>query len=119
MIFRSRLLDLEDEVYEMYATGYKEEMEWIEYLFSKGSPLIGMNEEILKQYMDYIFAIRLTNIGLDPKCLGLELGENPLPWTDNYLDSTNVKSAPQEIESVNYVAAIDLSKDEDFDLGDL
>ena len=111
--------DLEDEVYEMYATGYKEEMEWVEYLFSKGSPLIGMNEEILKQYMDYIFAIRLTNIGLDPKRLGLELCENPLPWTDNYLDSTNVKSAPQEIESVNYVAAIDLSKDEDFDLGDL
>jgi len=111
--------DLEDEVYEMYATGYKEEHEWIEYLFSKGSPLIGMNEEILKQYMDYIFAIRLTNIGLDPKRLGLELGENPLPWTDNYLDSTNVKSAPQEIESVNYVAAIDLSKDEEFSMEDL
>jgi len=111
--------DLEEEVYEMYATGYKEEMEWIEYLFSKGSPLIGMNEAILKQYMDYIFAVRLTNIGLDPKRLGLEVGENPLPWVDNYLDSTNVKSAPQEIESVNYVAAIDLSKDEDFDLGDL
>jgi len=111
--------DLEDEVYEMYATGYKEEMEWIEYLFSKGSPLIGMNEEILKQYMDYIFAIRLTNIGLDPKRLGLEVGENPLPWVDNYLDSTNVKSAPQEIESVNYVAAIDLSKDEEFSMEDL
>jgi len=111
--------DLEDEVYEMYATGYKEEMEWIEYLFSKGSPLIGMNEEILKQYMDYIFAVRLTNIGLDPKRLGLELGENPLPWVDNYLDSTNVKSAPQEIESVNYVAAIDLSKDEEFNMEDL
>jgi len=111
--------DLEDEVYEMYATGYKEEMEWVEYLFSKGSPLIGMNEAILKQYMDYIFAVRLTNIGLDPKRLGLEVGENPLPWVDNYLDSTNVKSAPQEIESVNYVAAIDLSKDEDFELGDL
>jgi len=111
--------DLEDEVYEMYATGYKEEHEWIEYLFSKGSPLIGMNEAILKQYMDYIFAVRLTNIGLDPKRLGLEVGENPLPWVDNYLDSTNVKSAPQEIESVNYVAAIDLSKDEEFNMEDL
>ncbi len=111
--------DLEDEVYEMYATGYKEEMEWIEYLFSKGSPLIGMNEDILKQYMDYIFAVRLTNIGLDPERLGLTLGENPLPWIDNYLDSTNVKAAPQEIESVNYVAAIDLSKDEDFNMDDL
>jgi len=111
--------DLEDEVYEMYQTCYNEEMEWVTYLFSKGSPLIGMNATILKDYMDYIFAIRMTNIGLDPKRLGLELGDNPLPWVDNYLDSTNVKAAPQEIEAVNYVAAIDFSKDEDFDMNDL
>jgi len=111
--------ELEEDVYEMFAIGYKEEMDWVEYLFSKGSPLIGMNEDILKAYMDYIFAVRLINIGLDPSRLGLELGDNPLPWIDNYLDSTNVKAAPQEIESVNYIAAIDLSKDEDFSLDDL
>jgi ribonucleoside-diphosphate reductase beta chain len=61
----------------------------------------------------------MTNIGLDPSKLGLSIGNNPLPWVDNYLDSTNVKAAPQEIESVNYVAAIDSSKDEDFDMDDL
>ena len=94
-------------------------MEWVEYLFSKGTPLIGMNEHILKEYMDYIFAIRMTNIGLDPKKLGISASINPLPWVDNYLDSTNVKSAPQEIESVNYIAAIDSSKDVDFTLDDL
>jgi len=111
--------ELEEEVYAMYQVGYNEEMEWVEYLFSKGSPLIGMNAAILKEYMDYIFAVRLTNIGLDPKRLGLTLGRNPLPWVDNYLDSSHIKSAPQEIESVNYVAAIDSSQDEDFDLDDL
>jgi len=111
--------ELEDETYAMYQTAYNEEMEWVEYLFSKGSPLIGMNEHILKEYMDYIFAVRLTNIGLNPSKLGLQVSNNPLPWVDNYLDSTNVKAAPQEIESVNYVAAIDSSKDEDFDLDDL
>jgi ribonucleoside-diphosphate reductase beta chain len=111
--------ELEDEVYEMYATGYKEEMEWVEYLFSKGSPLIGMNAAILKEYMNYIFAVRLTNIGLDPKRIGLTLGKNPLPWIDNYLDSSHIKSAPQEIESVNYVAAIDSSQDEDFNMEEL
>jgi len=111
--------DLEDDTYEMFQTAYDEEMEWIEYLFSKGSPLIGMNEHILKDYMNYIFAVRMTNIGLDPKKIGLENGTNPVPWVDNYLDSSNVKSAPQEIESVNYIAAIDNSKDEDFDMDDL
>ena len=111
--------DLEDETYDMYQTAYNEEMELFEFLFSKGSPLIGMNAAILKEYMDYIFAVRITNIGLDPSRLGLTLGNNPLPWVDNYLDSSHIKSAPQEIESVNYVAAIDNSVDEEFDLDDL
>jgi ribonucleotide reductase beta subunit family protein with ferritin-like domain len=78
-----------------------------------------MNAAILKEYMDYIFAVRMTNIGMDPKKLGLVLGKNPLPWIDNYLDSSHIKSAPQEIESVNYVAAIDSSQDEDFNMEDL
>jgi ribonucleotide reductase beta subunit family protein with ferritin-like domain len=56
---------------------------------------------------------------MDPSKLGLALKTNPLPWVDNYLDSSHIKSAPQEIESVNYVAAIDSSFDEDFDLDDL
>jgi ribonucleoside-diphosphate reductase beta chain len=111
--------EMEKEVYDMFSVALTEEKEWIEYLFSKGSPLIGMNETILKDYIDYIFAVRMTNIGLDPSKFGLSIGVNPVRWVDNYLDSTNVKSAPQEIESVNYVAAIDNSMDEDFDLDDL
>ena len=111
--------EMEEEVYQMYRDAYAEEMEWIEYLFKDGSPLIGMNETILKSYMDYIFAIRLVNIGMDPDKIGLKLVDNPLPWTDNYLDSTDVKTAPQEMESVSYIAAIDVSQDEDFNLDDL
>lgn len=111
--------EMEDEIYELFRTAHKEEMDWIEHLFSKGSPLIGMNETILKEYMDYIFAVRMTNIGMDPNVIGLKLKTNPLPWVDNYLDSSHIKSAPQEIESVNYVAAIDSSLDEDFTLEDL
>lgn len=112
--------EAEGEMVALYQSAYNEEMEWIEYLFSKGSPLIGMNEQILKDYMDYIFSVRMTNIGMKPSDIGLELKTyNPLPWVDNYLDSSNVKSAPQEIESVNYIAAIDVSQDEDFSLDDL
>lgn len=111
--------EMEDEMYELFESAYKEEMDWIDHLFIKGSPLIGMNSAILKDYMNYIFAVRMTNIGMDPSKLGLALKTNPLPWVDNYLDSSHIKSAPQEIESVNYVAAIDSSQDEDFDLDDL
>ena len=61
----------------------------------------------------------MENIGLDYTNIGLVKHANPLPWMDNYLDSSHIKAAPQEIESVNYVAAIDSSKDEDIDLDDL
>ena len=113
--------ELEKETYDMFEIAYEEEMEWLDYLFSKGSPLIGMNKLILEEYMDYIFAVRIKNIGLDPAEVGLKGSDsiNPLPWVDNYLDSSHIKSAPQEIESVNYVAAIDSSQDEDFNLEDL
>jgi ribonucleoside-diphosphate reductase beta chain len=94
-------------------------MNWIEHLFSLGSPLIGMNETILKDYMNYIFAVRITNIGMNPERIGVKIKTNPLPWINNYLDSSHIKSAPQEIESVNYVAAIDSSLDEDISLEDL
>jgi ribonucleoside-diphosphate reductase beta chain len=117
--FLEVVAEMEDEIYELFKKAHKEEMDWIEHLFSKGSSLIGMNETILKEYMDYIFAVRITNIGMDPNVLGLKVGTNPLPWVDNYLDSSHIKSAPQEIESVNYVAAIDSSLDEDFSLDDL
>lgn len=117
--FLEVVAEMEDEIYELFRKAHREEMEWIEHLFSKGSPLIGMNETILKEYMDYIFAVRITNIGMDPSIIGLKIGTNPLPWVDNYLDSSHIKSAPQEIESVNYVAAIDSSLDEDFSLDDL
>ncbi len=118
--FKELAEELEEETYEMFDTAYEEEKVWIEYLFSKGSPLIGMNAHILQDYMDYIFSVRMTNIGLDPKKIGLTNGNyNPCQWVDNYLDSSNVKSAPQEIESVNYVAAIDSSKDEEFSLDEL
>ena len=118
--FKELAEELEPETYEMFQEAYEEEKIWIEYLFSKGSPLIGMNAHILQDYMDYIFSVRMTNIGLDPKKIGLMNGNyNPVQWVDNYLDSSNVKSAPQEIESVNYIAAIDNSKDTDFTMDEL
>ena len=118
--FKELAKELEDETYDMFREAYEEEKVWIEYLFSKGSPLIGMNAHILQDYMDYIFSVRMTNIGLQPSKIGLMNGNyNPCQWVDNYLDSSNVKSAPQEIESGNYVAAIDNSKDADFSLDEL
>ena len=114
--FLDIIREMEPEVYTMFSEAHTQEMEWIKYIFKDGSPLIGMNESILSSYMDYIFHIRMTNIGLEPSRIGITPQNNPLPWTDNYLDSTSVKTAPQEMESVSYIAAIDVSQDTDLDL---
>ncbi len=114
--FKEVIAEMEDEVYDMFRTAYSEEMDWIKYLFDGSSPLIGMNESILSSYMDYIFTVRMRAIGLDSNIIGVYQDKNPLPWTKNYLDSTDVKTAPQEMESVSYIAAISLDSEEELDL---
>ena len=111
--------DCEADVYALYETALKEEIQWIKYLFKYGTPLIGMNEQILTEYMHYIFYIRLSNIGLKPEKIGLKETKNPIAWINNYLDSSNKKSAPQEMELTTYVASVDTSQDEEIDMDDL
>jgi len=111
--------DCEADVYALYETALKEEIQWIKYLFKYGTPLIGMNEQILTEYMHYIFYIRLSNIGLKPEKIGLKETKNPIAWINNYLDSSNKKSAPQEMELTTYVASVDTSQDEEINMDDL
>lgn len=95
----------------------EQEKNWAEYLFKDGS-MIGMNSEILKQYVEYIANQRLIAIGHEPP---FATKTNPLPWINSYLVSDNVQVAPQESEISSYlVGQIDseLDNDEfdDFDL---
>jgi ribonucleoside-diphosphate reductase beta chain len=108
--------ECEDEVIEMFKEACEQEKEWAEYLFRDGS-MIGLNAEILKQYLEYITNVRMTALGLTPifkECT------NPLPWINHWLDSDNVQVAPQETEITSYlVSAIDNTMDaDDADFGD-
>jgi ribonucleoside-diphosphate reductase beta chain len=77
--------------------------------------MIGLNAEILKQYLEYITNIRMQAIGLKPL---FSKRTNPLPWINNWLDSDNVQVAPQETEISSYlVSAIDNTLNDD-DFGD-
>ncbi len=108
-------LECEDEVISMFKEAAEQEKEWAEYLFRDGS-MIGLNAEILKQYLEYITNIRMAAIDLDPI---FEQSTNPLPWINHWLDSDNVQVAPQETEITSYlVSAIDNTMnadDNDFD----
>lgn len=104
----------EGECYELFLQAAIQEKEWAEYLFSGGS-MIGLNKDILCQYIEYITNIRMQAVGLK---LPFETKSNPIPWINNWLVSDNVQVAPQEAEISSYlVGQIDAEINED-DLSD-
>ena len=107
-------IECEAEVIQMFKDAAEQEKEWAEYLFKDGS-MIGLNAQILKQYLEYITNIRMSALSMQPI---FEQTTNPLPWLNHWLDSDNVQVAPQETEITSYlVSAIDNtidSEDEDF-----
>lgn len=109
--------ECEKECYDLFVLAAEQEKEWASYLFRDGS-MIGLNEDILCQYVEYITNIRMQAVGLD---LPFETRSNPIPWINAWLVSDNVQVAPQEVEVSSYlvgqidstVSADDLS---DFEL---
>jgi len=106
--------DCREDVVNIFAEAAQQEKEWAEYLFKDGS-MIGLNKDILSQYVEYITNQRITALGFDPI---FESRSNPLPWINSWLNSDNVQVAPQEAEISSYlVGAID-SEVDTADLGD-
>lgn len=106
--------ECEPLIIKMFEDAAKEEMEWAKYLFKDGS-MLGLNTEILTEFMKYLVNNRMTAIGLKRV---FEKTKNPIPWINNWLGAVQV--APQETEITSYnVGAIksDLNDAEfDFDI---
>nr|WP_218059234.1 class Ia ribonucleoside-diphosphate reductase subunit beta [Gilliamella apicola] len=106
--------ECEQECYDLFLQAANQEKDWAEYLFAGGS-MIGLNKDILCQYVEYITNIRMQAVGLK---LPYEVKSNPIPWINNWLVSDNVQVAPQEAEMSSYlVGQIDSEINED-DLSD-
>jgi ribonucleotide reductase beta subunit family protein with ferritin-like domain len=91
----------EENVYEMFNKAVTEEKEWADYLFMDGS-MIGLNDKLLKQYVEWIANRRLKAIGLKG-IFNIPANANPLPWTEHWLNSKGQQNAPQETEIESYV----------------
>ena len=106
--------ECEQDCYELFLQAANQEKEWAGYLFESGS-MIGLNKDILCQYVEYITNIRMQAVGLK---LPFQAKSNPIPWINNWLVSDNVQVAPQEAEMSSYlVGQIDAEINED-DLSD-
>ena len=99
---------------DMFKEGAEQEKEWAEYLFKDGS-MLGLNKEILCQYVEYITDVRVKAIGIDPI---FNVTKNPIPWMKTWLASDTVQVAPQEVEISSYLVGQVDSEVNVEDLGD-
>ena len=91
----------EEWTYKMFDRAVNEEKRWSDYLFKDGS-MIGLNDKLLQQYVEWIANRRLKSIGLKPQ-YDISANNNPLPWTQHWISSKGLQVAPQETEVESYV----------------
>jgi len=101
--FAQAKTDCEAEVYAMYMDVIREEKQWSDYLFKKG-PVIGLNANILKDFVDYTAVGALKDIGI--KYQQAAPKSTPIPWFNKHVDTSKKQTALQENESTNYVIGI-------------
>ncbi len=92
--------ELQDECFHLFKNAAEQEKEWAEYLFKDGS-MLGLNKDILCQYVEFITNVRMQAVGLPQAFEGDR--QNPLPWINTWLSSDNVQVAPQEVEISSYL----------------
>ena len=84
-----------------FENAVNQEKLWAEYLFKDGS-MIGLNDKLLHQYVEWIANRRMKAIGIKP-IYGISAKNNPLPWTEHWISSKGLQVAPQETEVESYI----------------
>lgn len=109
--FAKAAQDCQSEVIQIYKDVINEEKAWADYLFQKG-PVIGLNANILKEFVDYTAAGALKDIGI--KYWDHAPKSTPIPWFNKHSDTSKKQTALQESESTNYVIGV-MSENLDYD----
>jgi ribonucleoside-diphosphate reductase beta chain len=91
-------LETQEETLNLFREAVFQEKKWAHFLFQNGS-MIGLNEQIVSEYVEWIANKRLTAIGL-PNLF--KTGSNPLPWTLKWISGSDVQTANQEVENSSY-----------------
>ena len=91
--------ETKEECIKMFRDAAEQEKAWAHYLFKDGS-MIGLNETLLNEYVEWICNRRMTAVGLTPI---YKSGSNPLPWTQKWISGADVQVAPQETEITSYI----------------
>ena len=100
--------ETKEECEAMFVDAANQEKDWADYLFKDGS-MIGLNRQLLCEYVDWVTYKRMTAIGLKPPA---KQTANPLPWTAKWIAGSDVQPAPQEVEISSYtIGAVSMDVD--------
>jgi ribonucleoside-diphosphate reductase beta chain len=88
-----------DDCVAMFKSAAEQEKAWAEYLFKNGS-MIGLNKQLLCDYVEWITNRRMQAVGLPTL---YKTGSNPLPWTQKWISGGEVQVAPQETQITSYI----------------
>jgi ribonucleoside-diphosphate reductase beta chain len=92
-------IECQDEAIKLFEQAVDQEKKWAEYLFKDGS-MIGLNHQLLSDYVEWIANKRMLAVKLPTKYKG---GSNPLPWTQNWIAGADVQVAPQQTQISSYI----------------
>lgn len=101
--FAKAAQECQDEVLQIYRDVIAEEKAWADYLFKKG-PVIGLNAQILRDFVDFTAVGALKDIGI--KYWSPAPKTTPIPWFNKHSDTSKKQTALQENESTNYVIGV-------------
>jgi ribonucleoside-diphosphate reductase beta chain len=101
--FAEAKVECEQEVYRLYMDVIREEKDWATYLFKMG-PVIGLNANILRDFVDYTAVSALKDIGIKYQASAPK--STPIPWFNKHSDTSKKQTALQESESTNYVIGV-------------
>jgi len=103
-------IECKEEVRDMFLEAVQQEKDWASFLFKDGS-MIGLNEQLLVYYVEWIAHKRMNTAGIESPFRG---GSNPLPWTEKWISGGEVQVAPQETAITSYtIGAVDMNASAD------
>ena len=100
--FEKIILDNQEKAKNIFLAAAEQEKQWAYFLFKNG-PVLGLNEKILCDYIDYLTSRRMKAINLTNDTS--YKGNHPLPWLEKHFSNTNIQVAPQEVEISSYLSA--------------
>ena len=90
---------LQPKIQQLFNDIIETEIQWTDYLFSEGRQVVGLNPQLIKEYVKYMAQPVAVTLNLQTEYVE----SNPLPYMDNYIDSSKTQVAAQELQLTSYL----------------